>query len=44
MLYQVSKRKGEVELNLYHLMTGCSLAEISAIARMSQIGDIITNV
>ena len=27
-------------LNLFHLMTGCSLVEISAISKMSQIGDI----
>ena len=27
-------------LNLFHLMTGCSLVEISAISKMSRIGDI----
>lgn len=27
-------------LNLFHLMTGCSLVEISTISKMSQIGDI----
>lgn len=27
-------------LNLFHLITGCSLVEISAISKMSQIGEI----